>query len=122
MKENLSDLNEFNNIKINENETNINQNEKNENLLSSIVLEKNEHKFNKEESIELTSNIINNNQIPEIKKDNLDKKNENDEQNLKSEDSNEIKEENIIVIKSDNMSINKDYKIKNDKNKKKRNY
>ena len=118
VKENLSDLNEFNNIKINENETNINQNEKNENLLSSIVLEKNEHKFNKEESIELTSNIINNNQIPEIKNDNEDKKNENDEQNLKSEDSNEIKEENIIVIKSDNMSINKDNKIEDDKNKK----
>ena len=109
VKENLSDLNEFNNIKISEN-SNVNQNEKNENILSNKVIEKDEHKFNKEESIEFSSNIIvNNNQNIDIKNDidnNDNKKNDNDEQNIKSEDSNEIKEENIIIIKSDNTNMN----------------
>ena len=118
VKENLSDLNEFNNIKISEN-SNLNQNEKNENILSNIVLEKDEHKFNKEESIEFSNNIIlNNNQNSDIKNDfnnnNDNKKNENDEQNIKSEDSNEIKEENIIIIKSDNMNMNNNQENKDE--------
>ena len=114
VKENLSDLNEFNNIKISEN-SNINKNEKTENILSSIIIEKNEPKFDKEESIELSSNIIqNNNQNIDIKNDIENKKNENEEQNIKSEDSNEVKEENIIIIKSDNMSLNNNQENKNE--------